>query len=148
MKTNQNFSEISRAYSDTSMLMHEAIARKAGLSGTDHKYLGLIMKNGEMTAGKIAEVTGLTTGSVTGLIDRLEKKQLVRRKADKNDRRKVLIVPDEKKAMELLQPIFTELQKRTQELIDTFSQKELDAIMSYLLSATEIMKTLTNDLKK
>lgn len=148
MKTNQDFSEISRAYSDTSILMHEAIAQKVGLSGTDHKYLGLIIKNGEMTAGKIAEITGLTTGSVTGLIDRLEKKKLVRRKADKNDRRKVLIVPNVQKAMELLQPIFTDLQKRTQELIDTFSQEEICAITRYFLSATEIMKNVTKDLKK
>ncbi|MDG3584113.1 MULTISPECIES: MarR family winged helix-turn-helix transcriptional regulator [Galbibacter] len=148
METTKNFSQISRAYSDTSILMHEAIARKVGLSGTDHKYLGLIIEYEEMTAGKIAEITGLTTGSVTGLIDRLEKKKLVRRKADKNDRRKVLIVPNVTKIMGLLQPIFSDLQRRTQELIDTFSDEEINAIIRYFLSATEIMKTVTMDLKK
>ncbi len=148
MKTTENFSEITRTYSDTSILMHEAIARKVGLSGTDHKYLGLIIKNEVMSAGEIAEITGLTTGSVTGLIDRLEKKELLQRKADKNDRRKVLIVPNVHKTIELLQPIFTDLQKRTQELTNTFSEEELNVIVRYLRSATEIMKNVTQDLKK
>jgi len=147
MENNENFSEISRNYSDASILMHETIARKIGLSGTDHKYLGLIIKNIEMTAGEIAEITGLTTGAVTGLIDRLEKRNLVKRKPDKKDRRKIMIVPNTEKAMELLQPIFGDLQKRTKELINTFSRTELDTIERYLKSATDIMKTVTQNLK-
>lgn len=146
--TNSNFKEISRSYSDASILMHEAIARKAGLSGTDHKYLGLIIKNEEMTAGEIAEITGLTTGAVTGLIDRLEKVKLVKRKADKNDRRKVLIVPNTQKSMELLEPIFEDLQKRTQQLVSSFSKEEMVIIERYFQSATDIMKTVTENLKK
>lgn len=148
MRTTENFSEISRNYSDASILMHESIARSVGLSGTDHKYLGLIIKKEEMTAGEIAEITALTTGAVTGLIDRLEKRKLVKRKADKTDRRKVLIVPNTQKAMELLQPIFNDLQKRTQELTETFSEAEMDVIKRYFISATEIMKTVTQNLKK
>lgn len=148
MGTTENFSEISRNYSDASILMHESIARSVGLSGTDHKYLGLIIKKEEMTAGEIAEITALTTGAVTGLIDRLEKRKLVKRKADKTDRRKVLIVPNTQKAMELLQPIFNDLQKRTQELTETFSEAEMDVIKRYFISATEIMKTVTQNLKK
>lgn len=70
----KRFRIASRAYSDASILMHEAIARTAGLSGTDHKYLGLIMQHKELTAGDISKLTGLSTGAVTGFIDRLEKK--------------------------------------------------------------------------
>src|SRR6185436_16887486 len=91
------FRMISRQYSDVSILMHEAIARQAGLTGTDHKYLGFILQKGEMTAGELSNATGLTTGAVTGLIDRLEKKKLVKRQFDKNDRRKVIIVPNQQK---------------------------------------------------
>lgn len=148
MQTKNDFREISRNYSDASILMHENIARKVGLSGTDHKYLGLIIKKDEMTAGEIAEITGLTTGAVTGLIDRLEKRKLVKRKADKDDRRKVLIVPNTQKAMELLQPIFKDLQQRTQELTNTFSETEMNVIERYFISATEIMKAVTENLKK
>ncbi len=148
METTENFSEISRNYSDASILMHEAISRSVGLAGVDHKYLGLIIKNKELTAGEISEITGLTTGAVTGLIDRLEKRKLLKRKADKNDRRKVLIVPDVQKAMELLEPVFTILQSRTQELTNSFSEAEMKVIERYFVSATEIMKSVTQNLKK
>lgn len=148
MQTKKDFGEISRSYSDASIIMHENIARKVGLSGTDHKYLGLIIKKEEMSAGEIAEITGLTTGAVTGLIDRLEKRKLVKRKTDKADRRKVLIVPNTQKAMELLHPIFNDLQKKTQELTDTFSETEMNIIKRYFISATEIMKTVTKNLKQ
>jgi DNA-binding MarR family transcriptional regulator len=148
MEAPENFEEISRNYSDASILMHEAIARSVGLSGTDHKYLGLILKKKEMSAGEIAEITGLTTGAVTALIDRLEKRKLVKRKAEKTDRRKVMIIPNTQKVMKLLGPIFNDLQNRTQELKNTFSDAEMNVIERYFVSATEIMKTVTQNLKK
>jgi DNA-binding MarR family transcriptional regulator len=80
MNENEEFRLASKRYSDTSILVHEAIARKAGLSGTDHKYLGLLMDKGPMTAGQFSQLTGLTGGAITGLIDRLEEKKLARRR--------------------------------------------------------------------
>jgi DNA-binding MarR family transcriptional regulator len=142
----QHFRTVSRLYSDTSILMHEAIARKAGLSGTDHKYLGLIMQNGEMTAGELSKITGLTTGAVTGLIDRLEKKNLVKRQSGKDDRRKIIIIPQHDIATQLLEPLFAELQERTAELIESFSNAEIQIIERYFLSAINIMKATTDKL--
>lgn len=139
----QNIRALSRQYSDNSILMHEAIARKAGLSGTDHKYLGLLIENGQMTAGELAGMTGLTTGAVTGLIDRLEKKKLVKRQFSKEDRRKVIIVPDTKNIMMLLEPIFAELQTDTENLISSFTDTEIKVIENYFLKAIEIMKKTT-----
>lgn len=144
----QHFRTISRQYSDTSILMHEAIARKAGLSGTDHKYLGLIMQKGEMTAGDLSKITGLTTGAVTGLIDRLEKKKLVKRKFVKDDRRKVIIVPETKNALALMQPLFEELQEKTTQLLSTFSESEMQVIERYFLSAIQIMQETATTLNQ
>jgi DNA-binding MarR family transcriptional regulator len=146
MKDNEkldHFRKISRQYSDSSILMHEAIARKAGLSGTDHKYLGFIIQNGEVTAGELAKMTGLTTGAVTGLIDRLEKKKLVKRQFVKDDRRKVIIVPNTQSTMKLLEPLFSDLQKKTAKLIASFSENEIRVIEKYFLSAIEIMQETT-----
>jgi DNA-binding MarR family transcriptional regulator len=142
------FRSLSRAYSDASILMHEAIARKAGLSGTDHKYLGLILQKKELTAGDLAQLTGLTTGAVTGLIDRLEKKELVKRQFTKDDRRKVLIVPQEQKAMELMAPLFADLQTKTLELIASFSETELQVIERYFTEAIQIMQDTTQSLNQ
>jgi DNA-binding MarR family transcriptional regulator len=142
----QQFRTASRQYSDASIFMHEAIARKAGLTGSDHKYLGLILQHKELTAGDLAKLTGLTTGAVTGLIDRLEKKKLLKRQFTKNDRRKVIIVPNEENTMKLLQPLFTDLQQKTSDLIASFSITEIQAIERYFVEATMIMKETTNNI--
>ncbi|MCB0611328.1 MAG: MarR family transcriptional regulator [Lewinella sp.] len=140
------FRKISRQYSDASILMHEAIAGKAGLSGTDHKYLGLILEKGEMTAGDIAALTGLTTGAVTGLIDRLEKKKLVKRRLDKADRRKVMVVPDTRRTTELMTPLFAELDRKSTALIASFSEAEIRTIERYFSEAIRIMRETTEQL--
>jgi len=145
---NKRFRTISRQYSDTSILLHETIARKAGLSGTDHKYLGLIIQQGEMTAGELSKKTGLTTGAVTGLIDRLEKKKLVKRQFDKTDRRKIIIVPHLQNTMKLLAPLFADLQQKTGKLISTFSDQEIEIIERYFLSAIQVMVATTEKLNK
>ena len=142
------FRTASRSYSDSSILMHEAIARKAGLSGTDHKYLGLIIQNGVVTAGELSKSTGLTTGAVTGVIDRLEKKKLVKRQFDKDDRRKVIIVPNTKLALKILEPLFTTLQKKTEDLLLSFTKKEIQTIQRYFTEASVILKEITNELNK
>jgi DNA-binding MarR family transcriptional regulator len=134
-------------YSYTSIQMHETIARRAGLSGTDHKYLGFIMEKGEMTAGELADLTGLTTGAVTGLIDRFEKKKLVKRQFAKEDRRKVIIIPNNKNIMNLFVPLYKEFRSRSEKLAASFSVKEVAVIESYFSKAIEIMNETTNKLK-
>jgi len=145
-KTLDAFRTASRLYSDSSLFMHEAIARKAGLSGTDHKYLGMIMQNGAVTAGELSKLTGLTTGAVTTMIDRLEKKKLVKRQFDKDDRRKVIIVPDTEAALKILEPLFARLQEKTMDLLSSFTGKEIQTIQRYFIAASAMMKETTNDL--
>jgi DNA-binding MarR family transcriptional regulator len=126
--------------------MHEAVARKAGLSGTDHKYLGFLIQNGAMTAGELANLTGLTTGAITGLIDRLEEKKLVKRQFAEDDRRKVFIEPNTKNIMALLEPLYKEFRGKSEKLIASFSSKELKIIESYFIQSIEIMKATTEKL--
>lgn len=140
------FRNASRQYSDASIFMHEAIARKAGLSGSDHKYLGLILQHKELTAGQLSTLTGMTTGAVTGLIDRLEKKKLVKRQFTKDDRRKVIIVPNTENSMKLLQPLFRDLREKTEHLLHTFSEEEIRIIERYFSGAAGIMKETTEKL--
>lgn len=136
--------KISQQYAYTSLQLHETIARNAGFVGTDHKYLGFFLQKGSLTAGELAKLTGLTTGAVTGLIDRFEKKGLVKREFDKNDRRKVVIVPDNQKITTLLEPFYKEFQQQTENLIATFSEQEIEVIASYLSKSMELMKEIKN----
>lgn len=136
--------KVSQQYAYTSIRMHETIAQKAGFSGTDHKYLGFFLQKGKLTAGELAVLTGLTTGAVTGLIDRFEKKNLVKRQFDKSDRRKVIIVPDTKKIMTLFEPFYKGFQKETEELIASFSKKEIEIIHTYFAKGIELMNKTNN----
>jgi DNA-binding MarR family transcriptional regulator len=138
---------LSQQYAYTSIRMHEAIARKAGFSGTDHKYLGFLLQKGQMTAGELAGLTGLTTGAVTGLIDRFEKKKLVKRQFDKDDRRKVFIIPDTEKIMALLEPLYKEFRNNSEKLIASFQDDDLKVLETYFSKAIEIMDETTHKLK-
>ena len=138
--------KLSQLYAYTSIQMHEAIARKAGLSGTDHKYLGFLIEKGQMTAGELSNLTGLTTGAVTGLIDRFEKKKLVKRQFAEDDRRKVIIKPNTENIMALFVPLYKEFRSKSEKLTASFSNKEIRIIETYFVKAIEIMNETTDKL--
>jgi DNA-binding MarR family transcriptional regulator len=125
------FARLGREGSTLTVLRHARIAEKMGLSGTDHKALDLVgQAEGPLTAGRIAELTGLSTGAITGVIDRLEKAGLVRRVRDPEDRRKVLVevVPD---AFARYAPLFESIVDRLRETLTQFSPEERKAITRY-----------------
>jgi len=72
-------------------LFSQAVASRLGISASDFECLDLIVLEGAATPGRLAEVTGLTTGAITGVIDRLERAGWVRREPDPTDRRRVLV---------------------------------------------------------
>jgi len=137
---------LSQQYAYSALQMHETIGRKAGLSGTDHKYLGFLIQKGTMTAGELASLTGLTTGAVTGLIDRFEKKNLVKRQFAEGDRRKVIIVPDIDKIMALLAPLYADFRSASEQLLASFSAQEMQVIENYFVRAIELMNQETEKL--
>ena len=61
-----------RETSTVTILFHQAIADRLGMNVTDHKCAGILARSGPITAGELARHTGLTTGAITGVIDRLE----------------------------------------------------------------------------
>src|SRR6516165_10656801 len=80
-----------RQLSAATIMFHQAVADRLGLNPTDHKCIDLLALKGLMTAGELADATGLTTGAITGVIDRLEGAGFVRREEDPNDRRRVIL---------------------------------------------------------
>lgn len=139
--------KLSQQYAYTSLQMHEAVAKKAGLPGTDHKYMGFLLERGRMTAGELAALTGLTTGAVTGLIDRLEKKKFVKRVFAEDDRRKVFIEPNTKRIMTVLAPLYKEFRSKSEKLFASFSAKDIKVIETYFSKAIEIMNDTTEKIK-
>src|SRR6516164_11394403 len=73
------------------ILVHQAVAERLGLNVIDLRCLRLAREAAEPTAGHLARITGLTTGTITGILDRLEKARFIRRERDLEDRRKVFV---------------------------------------------------------
>src|SRR5215831_16503044 len=80
-----------RQLSTATILFHQAIADRLGMNVTDHKCADILLRTGAITAGELSRRTGLTTGAITGVIDRLEKAGFVRRAKDAGDRRRVIV---------------------------------------------------------
>src|ERR1700737_4646543 len=85
-----------RRSSAQGVIFGQTVAHRASISSSDLECLDFLNLEGRVTAGRLAEVTGLTAGAITGVVDRLEKAGLVRRERDENDRRQgyILAVPE------------------------------------------------------
>jgi DNA-binding MarR family transcriptional regulator len=135
-----------REMSTETIMFHQAVADILGLHITDHKCLDLIHHYGAMPAGRLAELTGLTTGAVTGIIDRLEEAGYVRRTDDPKDRRRIIVEPTKNKKWERkIEAIFIPLHERMHKLLSSYSDSELDFLLDVLTktldqSHQELMK--------
>lgn len=85
---------LGQATSTETALFHQTAAMTYGLGITDMKALSLLIQEGSHTAGQLKTALHLTTGAITNLIDRLERRHFVIREADPNDRRKVIVTAD------------------------------------------------------
>jgi DNA-binding MarR family transcriptional regulator len=130
------------------VLFHNAIAARMGLSATDHKYLELLVQEGPMTAGRLAERTQLTTGAVTGMIDRLERHGLVRRVRDPHDRRKVIVEPNLEAAQRMIAPHFAPLTAEIEAIHEQYSDAELRVIRDYLRQYIEFFRKHTQNMEQ
>jgi DNA-binding MarR family transcriptional regulator len=113
-------------------------AESLGLSLTDLRCLDLVEAGGGMTAGQLATASGLTTGAVTAVIDRLERAGFVRRLRDESDRRKVNVEVTPRhydEAGKVWGPLMAEWQKT---LDSRFTAAELKTITEFLEAATEL----------
>ena len=127
-----------REMSTETIMFHQSVADVLGLHITDHKCLDLIRQYGAMPAGRIAELTGLTTGAVTGIIDRLEKAGYVRMANDPKDRRRTIVEPiGNKKWERKIEAIFIPFHERMHKLLSSYSDGELDFLLDVLTKSIE-----------
>ena len=130
--------ETLRTIGARSVSMNDAVARHVGLNMTDLKCLELLIASGPATAGKLAAHTGLTTGAMTAVIDRLERAGYARRRRDADDRRCVL-VEALARAHQNVEPLYRRLTTATSQLNEQFDERELTAVLNYLTGALDIV---------
>lgn len=137
-----------RRSSAQGVLYGQTVANVAGIANSDLECMDILYLEGRITAGRLAAITGLTTGAITGVVDRLEKAGLVRRERDDKDRRKVFIavVPE---AIAKLAKFYVPMQQAMEKVCSGYSDEELHLLLRFanegykgVLAATEALKRL------
>src|SRR5215207_9769971 len=112
-------------------------AERLGLNRTDLHCINIIENSGGLTAGELAKEAGLTTGAVTGVIDRLERKGFARRVPDPEDRRRVKLEVTPKfyaRAEKIWGPLAADWEST---LSERFTAGQLERVIEFLRATNE-----------
>jgi len=122
-----------RQFHALSASFFRAAAVRSGMTVTDLQVMDLLESSGPMTAGQLADLTGLTTGAITGMLNRLEEAGRVRRERDPNDARRVIVRlargPDDGREID---PMFASLGKAWEELASHYDDEQLAFLLEFL----------------
>jgi DNA-binding MarR family transcriptional regulator len=121
-------------------LMGQAAADRVGINATDLNCLNILSFSGSLTAGELAKATGLTTASITGVVDRLEAAGFVRRERDQADRRRVVVTIEIEKALREVASIFAPMVADWQQLAERYSDDELRLIVDFYDQMKQVIR--------
>lgn len=116
----------------------EAATHSMGLNRTDGRCLDILDRRGRMTAGELAAESGLTSGTITTVLDRLAAKGYARRMRSESDRRKVYVELEEK-ARRCSQEIYGPIAAEGGSLLEALSDDELVSIRDFLRAARALL---------
>lgn len=138
-----------RELSNAVVFFHEAVASHLGMSAAEWKCLGLLDQHGPSPASRLAELSGFTTGAITGIVDRLQRGGYVRRQPHPTDRRSVIVHPLNIKGLkERVVPVFQSLGRAMAEVAGRYNPAELAAIARFFAETTEVLHNETAKLKR
>jgi DNA-binding MarR family transcriptional regulator len=114
------------------ILFNHQVAQRVGLGASDAQFMHLLQLHGPLTPGRLAELSGLTTGTVTGVIDRLEAAGFVRRERDESDRRKVIVKLNEERLWSAMAPLYAGQAESLAAVAGAYDAEQLDVIADFL----------------
>lgn len=141
------FKEAVRASQTATDLFDETLTQFLGINRTDGRCLDLIDRRGRVSAGQLANDSGLTTGAVTAVIDRLEAAGYVRRIRDTLDRRKIWVELTED-TRNITARIFGHYEKTGPMMMARFTPDQVRAILEYLEIGTFVENEMAAALKE
>jgi DNA-binding MarR family transcriptional regulator len=123
-------------------LFQQAAAAKYGLGITDMKALSALIQEGAMMAGQLAQRLSLTTGAVTSVIDRLERRRFVRREPDPGDRRKVIVTVNQETiaAGNAGGNVYLSIGAAFNALYASYTTEQLEFLARYLQASVELTR--------
>ena len=134
-----------RDASGTGVLYSQAVAERLGINATDLECLDHIVTKGPLAAGALAEATGLTTGAITGVVDRLERAGFAKREHDTEDRRKVLVraLPA---VMKRIMPLFSPMERHALAALQTLGDDELASFLETMERMNDVSRKALKEL--
>src|ERR671912_2532831 len=143
-EVNERFTEMSTE----TILFHQALADLLDLHITDHRCMYFLHSYGAMPAGRLAELTGLTTAAVTGIIDRLEGAGYAKRTNDPKDRRRTIVEPIRNKKLERrLETVFTPLHEKMHKLLSSYSDSQLAFLLDVMSKTIDLTREESKKLR-
>jgi DNA-binding MarR family transcriptional regulator len=136
-----------REHGDALVLFRDVLSERMGLSAIEEKTLDLLEREGSLTAGQLASRTGLAPASVTGLIDRLVRKNFVRRVPHEVDRRRVRVEINQEH-VDTFAGLLEDLSARFGNLHATYTDAELELIVDYVQHSVKILGAATDGLAR
>jgi len=129
------------------ILFVNTMSEITGMHSTDIKCLDFLSDVKFATAGELAKITGLTTGAITAVIDRLEKIGFVKREADSKDRRKIIvrIVAEHPNNLELVRNIFVD---KLPNNLSEYKDEELNLITNWNKKLSDIFHSEIEKIRK
>ena len=121
-------------------LLGQVSADRIGINATDLNCLNLVALTGHMTAGDLAKQTGLSTASITGVLDRLEEGGFVRRVRDPHDRRRVIVELGGGPGLREVGHTFGPVVKAWRAVAADYSDDELRLLLEFQGKLEEIMR--------
>ncbi|HEY2442671.1 MAG TPA: MarR family transcriptional regulator [Streptosporangiaceae bacterium] len=134
------FEQSMRRTSSLVQLMSQAAADRIGINATDLNCLNILSLGGTITAGQLAQATGLTTASITGVIDRLEEAGYVRRERHAGDRRRVVIHLILEPVLRDVVPVFAPMIATWQQVAAEYSDAELELILGFQAKTVQALR--------
>jgi DNA-binding MarR family transcriptional regulator len=135
-----------RRLREQAVLLNDAVAEHLNMAASDVECLGLLATSGPMTAGRLAELSGLSTGAVTRMIDRLEQAGYVKRTADPTDRRRV-VVEAVTERVGAVSRLFEALGVAIGTAMEHYSDDELRFLVDFLDRSTNVTRAEADRLR-
>src|SRR5207248_1273023 len=112
-------------------VVDDLVADLMGVNRTDARCLAILEQHGRMSAGELATTSGLSTGAVTAVVDRLERAGYAERVADPGDRRRVLVELTDMARKQIWELMGRPMREASVPVMERYGDEELELLIEF-----------------
>lgn len=138
--------EVPRLFSEVNKILKQYMRKdfeNIGITLPQGMVIGTLIKSGEMKITDLGKKVHLSNSTISGIVDRLEKQELVVRTRSEEDRRTVYV-----KVTPKVDIIFEEIKKRTEESFDALLSRSTAEDIEKIIEGLNVLKRILSDAKE